>query len=136
MGPKRWESSTVQRFDSRNKDGNLHYTSLIIDAIKLDEFCADNGIDFIDFMKIDAEGHELEIFKGATRMINENRIGMIQFEFNLHNIYSRVFLRDFYNILPNYNIYRLDTERLIPIHDYSHVHEIFIYQNLLAIMKN
>jgi len=68
-------------------------------------------------MKIDAEGHELEIFKGAIRMINENKIGMLQFDFNLHNIYSRVFLRDFFRILPNYNIYRLDTERLIPIHN-------------------
>jgi len=101
----------------------------------IDEFCKINKIDFIDFIKIDTEGHELEVMQGATRMISENRINIIQFEFNEMNIISRVFLKDFYEILKDYNIYRLNSNNLIPLFEYSSTNEIFKFQNFLAISK-
>ena len=58
-------------------------------------------IDDIDFIKIDVEGHELAVLQGAVNMINQNRIKVIQFEFNVANILSRVFLKDFYDLLEN-----------------------------------
>lgn len=41
----------------------------------------------IDFMKIDTEGHDLEVLKGAERMLREKRIAAIQVEagMNPHN---------------------------------------------------
>jgi FkbM family methyltransferase len=36
----------------------------------------------IDLMKVDVEGHELEVFRGAERAIRERRIGAILSEFN------------------------------------------------------
>lgn len=46
----------------------------------LDEFCANERVDRIDFMKIDTEGHDLEVLRGATRMLAEKRVGAIQVE--------------------------------------------------------
>lgn len=106
------------------------------ETISLDEFCGKYGIEKIDFLKIDTEGHELDIILGAKKLISENRIGIIQFEFNEMNIISRVFLKDFYDALPSYDIYRVDSDRLIPLFNYNSSNEIFKFQNFLAISKS
>ena len=106
-----------------------------VDIKTLDDFCQLHNIHFIDFCKIDVEGHELEVLQGAREMIVGNRINIIQFEFNEINVISRVFLRDFYQILTDYNLYRIKKDFLIPIFDYDSKNEIFKYQNILAIRK-
>jgi len=106
-----------------------------IELTTIDKFCSNQQIDFIDFLKVDVEGHEIEVLKGAKNMINEKKIEIIQFEFNVCNVISRVFLKDFYEILNNYEIYRLDSNTLIPLFEYNFRNEIFQFQNLLAIKK-
>jgi FkbM family methyltransferase len=119
---------------------DLHRADKVIEmefeATTLNNFCCTNQIQHIDFIKIDTEGHELEVLKGAREMISLDRIDFIQFEFNEMNIISRVFLKDFYQILSNYNLYRLDSNRLIPLFNYDSTNEIFKFQNFLAIHKN
>lgn len=102
----------------------------------IDNFCHKENINLIHFMKIDVEGHELEVLKGAKRMIAEKKISVIQFEFNVCNIISRVFLKDFYELLKGYDIYRLDSDKLIPLFEYDFANEIFKFQNFLAISQN
>jgi FkbM family methyltransferase len=48
----------------------------------LDAFCASHGIDRIDVLKIDTEGHEMAVLEGASDMLAENRIRFIYVEFN------------------------------------------------------
>jgi hypothetical protein len=101
--------------------------------ITVDSYC-ENKIDRIDFMKIDVEGHEFEVLKGAVNMINDSRVSMIQFEFNEFNIFSKTFFRDYYRILKDYKLYRIMPQnRLLPMGEYDSSHEIFRYQNILAI---
>lgn len=102
----------------------------------LDLFCEREKVSKIDFLKIDTEGNELNVLKGARKMLANGQIKMIQFEFGECDVFSRVFLKDFYHILSEYNIYRLDTERLIPLFEYNSSNEIFRYQNLLAVRKD
>jgi FkbM family methyltransferase len=115
------------------KEEKIH---LEIGIITIDSFCVDNNINNIDFIKIDVEGHEFAVLQGALNMINHNRIKIIQFEFNVANILSKVFLKDFYELLGmNFEFYRLDTTRLIYLGDYDSINEIFKYQNILALNK-
>lgn len=93
------------------------------------------GIDYIDLLKIDAEGNELEILKGSSNLLKEGRIGYIFFEFNEMNIISRVFFRDFYKLLSNYEIYRLLPKGLILLKDCPVETELFAFQNILAMNK-
>lgn len=53
----------------------------------LDNFCDENGIDKIDFLKIDVEGFELQVLEGAHRMLTQNKIAFIFVEcaFQLNN---------------------------------------------------
>lgn len=52
-----------------------------------DGFCAEHGIEAIDFLKIDTEGHDLSVLRGCRRMLSERRIRVIQFEYNRWNLY-------------------------------------------------
>jgi FkbM family methyltransferase len=102
----------------------------------LDLFCEREKVTGIDFLKIDTEGNELNVLTGGTKMLSEGKIKMIQFEFGECDVFSRVFLRDFYEKLPDYNIYRIDSERLIPLFEYASTNEIFRFQNFLAVRKD
>jgi FkbM family methyltransferase len=49
-----------------------------------DAFCAAHGINRIDFMKIDTEGHDLHVLQGAAAMLRACRIAAIQVEAGLN----------------------------------------------------
>lgn len=46
----------------------------------LDSFAKERNISHIDFLKIDVEGVEKYVFRGAKRLLNEKRIRIISFE--------------------------------------------------------
>lgn len=111
--------------------------SITCSMISLDDFCNNKKIQEIDFLKIDVEGHELEVIRGAATMIGENRVNIIQFEFNEFNVFSRSFFYDYYKLLPQYKFYRIMPQnKLYPLGEYNSSHEIFRYQNILAINNN
>jgi len=56
--------------------------------IKLDKFCAEKSIDYIDFMKLDVQGAEFKVLQGSTSALSEGRIGVIQIEIILGDTYS------------------------------------------------
>ena len=119
---------------------DLHHANNLVNTdiqlTTIDEFCRKNDVKRIDFLKIDVEGYELDVLKGAKQMLEENRIRIIQFEFNATHVFSRVFLRDFYLLLTDYELYRIDTGNLIHLPIYDTANEIFQFQNFLAIHKH
>lgn len=52
-----------------------------IPTTTLDKYCLQNEIYYIDFVKIDVEGAELAVLKGAEQYLKENRIKQGIFEF-------------------------------------------------------
>lgn len=108
-------------------------TAIEFEMTSIDRFCNERKIDAIDFLKIDTEGYELQVLKGAHEMLSAGRIKAIQFEFGECNVFSRVFLRDFYEILAGFRIFRLDSDRLIPLPTYESTNEVFRFQNMVAI---
>lgn len=99
----------------------------------LDGACRDLGIEGVDFLKIDVEGHELRVLEGAREMLAGGRIASIQFEFTDCNVPSRTFMRDFYESLRNFTFYRLAPRGLIPMGPYAARLEVFQFQNVLAV---
>jgi len=103
---------------------------------KLDDFCKDEGIAKINFLKLDVEGHELPVLEGAKKMINSNSIDLIQFEFGECNVDSKTYFQDFFYLLkPYYKIYRILQHGLDRIEEYSYENEVFRVTNYLAISK-
>jgi len=100
----------------------------------IDGFCDENDIRRIDLLKIDVEGHEIEVLKGCQRMIADGKIPLIQFEFGIASIKARIFMADFIDTLKDYDIYRILRNGLRKI-DYSEYAELFLTTNYLAIRK-
>ncbi len=102
----------------------------------LDIFCLENAINKIDFLKLDVEGNELKVLKGAKNMLSKGGIKAIQFEMGGANIDSKTFFQEFWYLLSsNYNIYRILTNGLFEIKEYEENLEVFKTINFLAINK-
>jgi FkbM family methyltransferase len=99
----------------------------------LDLFCSENKINHIDLLKIDTEGHEMEVLKGAQKLLLDGKIKIIQFEFGECNVYTRVFLKDFYDLLIGFKFYRLLPNDILPLGNHTPANEIFQFQNIIAI---
>lgn len=109
-----------------------------IEVVTLDSILRQRNIGIVDFLKIDVEGYEMSVLRGAEEFVANGRIRVIQFEFTELNIYSKLFFRDFKQFLENYKIYRilydgslLDVTDSLPLYV-----ELFFYQNLVAIHLN
>jgi FkbM family methyltransferase len=57
-----------------------------VNITTLDDFTRDHDIDMIDLLKIDTEGYEPNVFRGAQRLLTEHRIRLFIFEYLQGNI--------------------------------------------------
>ena len=106
-----------------------------VSCTTLDVFLAQQGISDVALLKIDTEGHDLSVLKGAAKAISERRIHAIQFEFIAANIATRVSMRDIFDALSGYKLHRLCMNGdLLPMPSYDvKRHEIYVTHNLVAL---
>lgn len=102
----------------------------------LDHYCRENNVRHIDLLKLDIEGNELNALKGATELLAEKRIKVIQIEFGGCNIDSRVFFRDFWNLLhEDFRMCRILRDGFKEILQYDERLENFATTNYVFILK-
>jgi FkbM family methyltransferase len=107
-----------------------------VQVIRLDEYAKEWGIEYIDFLKFDVEGHELACFHGAESLFEEQKIGALQFEFGGCNIDSRTYFQDFFYFFQRhgYSVFRLTAKgSLFRIDRYSEDLEYFSTTNYFAL---
>lgn len=80
-------------------------TATKIDLTTIDTYCAEHGIDKIDFCKIDVECHELAVLLGAQHTLP--RIKAIQFEWFTPNPVG-VCLTDITEVLDGFKVQHLE----------------------------
>jgi len=107
----------------------------IVTVTTIDDYCRAEGIAKIDLLKIDTEGHDLEVIKGGKEMIREGKISAIQFEYGDCWIDSRSFLRDVFDFLgPQYQMFKIFPDRIEPV-QYEPLLENFHYANYVAVRE-
>jgi len=57
-------------------------TEIVVHVDTIDDFCSANKIPKIDILKIDTEGFDLNVLKGAKQMLSRGQIAFIYTEFN------------------------------------------------------
>lgn len=100
-------ASLYKRSDSRWED--LKYDEYEIPMSTLEDLAKKNDLDFIDFVKMDIEGHELSALHGATPLFKEAKVGALSFEFGPGNVNSRTMFIDFFELLSDFgfSVYRI-----------------------------
>jgi FkbM family methyltransferase len=102
-------SSMINRpvFDNLLKGGQK-VVKYEVDSLTLDTYCLANGIDRIDFIKIDVEGAEKLIFDGATKMLSEHRIKAGIFEAGQTSIDAGTSTEELISLITKYG-YKINT---------------------------
>jgi FkbM family methyltransferase len=99
-----------------------------------DAFCERHALPRIDFLKLDVEGLEPMVLRGFTRMLGENRIGAVQFEYGQLNLKARFFLGDFHEFFGRYG---MKVGKIYPNHvdfrDYHFTQDNLTGPNFLAV---
>ncbi len=90
----------------------------------------------IDCVKIDVEGHELNVLEGFGQSLEV--VKALQFEFGGCNIDTRTFFQDFWYFFKSYNfdIYRISPLGAQQIVAYSETDEFFSTTNFIAVNRN
>lgn len=105
----------------------------------IDAYCKDHKITYIDLLKIDVEGNELNVLRGAEGLLAGRNIRFITFEFSRAHVDSKTFFKDIYLFLKKFgllNLYRIHpTGYLIKIEKYDEKYEMFFPTNYLAVME-
>ena len=102
-----------------------------------DQYVASRNINYIDFLKIDVEGAEAYVFEGFEKTLNDEKIGIIQFEYGFANVLSRFFLIDAYKLLKSKGFYvGKMVEGQWHQRDYVLLDENFQAPNVVAVHKS
>jgi len=92
-----------------------------VGSISLNDFVENEKIEKIDFIKIDTDGHEYEVFKGADKAIAKYRPKII-FEIGLYIMHEKNIDFDFYfNYFQklNYKLIDSKTDKVIDLSNYK-----------------
>jgi len=112
----------------------LSSNAITIQTVRLDDFCRENGIHHIDFLKIDTEGSEWDVIQGASTLFANRAIGAVQFEYGGTYKDANITLEQVYQYLTaqGYEVFRITSEGLVPIRAWRPALENYRYSNYLA----
>jgi FkbM family methyltransferase len=101
----------------------------------LDSFCKEHLISYIDFLKIDTEGAELDVLQGAVELLRERKIKTIQFEYGGTYPDAGITLRQVCQLLSSYGytIFRILPDGLVHIGRWHDSLENNLYSNYLVV---
>lgn len=107
-------------------------TTEAVSVRTIDQYRQESGIERVDFVKIDVEGHELSVLRGARQSLAAGALGVVQFEYGGCYIDARTLLKDIWELVAGaagYSFYKLYPQgpRLVPA--YRQTFETFQYSN-------
>ena len=70
-----------------------------VTTMTLGSYAERAGLEQLTLVKIDTEGHDLAVLRGARELFASQRISVAQFEYNHRWIYARCYLRDAFELV-------------------------------------
>lgn len=99
----------------------------------LDNWLEQNSKKLPNIIKLDVEGHELDVLRSGKKTLDNVKI--IQFEFGGCNIDTKTFWQDFWYFFTDlgFKLYRITPVGSVKINQYREDDEIFLTTNLVAV---
>ena len=109
--------------------------SIFVKTVSLDIFCSVNGIKYINFLKIDTEGNEYAVLKGAEELLKAGKIDAVQFEYGRCYLDAKTTLKDTFALLLDncYKIGKINSKEIQFHTIFSSEFEQYDYCNYLAL---
>jgi len=134
------EASGLASLTRRRLDhlGIQHQMSERVRIETLDGYCGTHGIENIDLLKIDVEGHELDVLRGGEAIFSRRGVRVVTFEFGGCNIDTRTFVRDFWYFFMDFGMKSfhriMPNGRLFRFEEYNETIETFRTTNFLVVL--
>lgn len=109
-------------------------TGIGVQVSTLDAECEREGMERVDLLKIDAEGYDLNVLKGARKLLEEQRIGVTQFEYSRgwRNNYATLKEAVEYLEALSYKVFLLKGNGIYKL-QYDWYREYYSYSNFVGI---
>ena len=93
-----------------------------VEKITLAAFFTGHGVRHVHLVKVDTEGHDMNVLHGARQLLIERRIDVVQFEYNHLWVHSRYFLKDVFDLIKDlpYHIGRIKPASIELIERWHH----------------
>ena len=143
-----FEISSGTLYKDKDVSGLASLTRRRLDHMKIDLDCTESvsirtlddvvievGVTCIDLLKIDVEGHDLDVLKGSTKAMEQGLIKLVQFEFGGCNLDTRTTLQDFWYFFQQYGFAMgivQPSRRVQPLETYDEFYEQYRTANFVA----
>lgn len=92
----------------------------------IDSYCYKHGIKNIDFLKIDTDGHDVDVLKSALNILPT--VKYVQIEHDMFSLLRNQKASDFYEILGDFKLFKITYDGLKKV---EKIKENYIYSNYL-----
>lgn len=139
--PENPSFSTFYRREVSEKKHNFSGPNppISVPTISLDKYCEVNHVDHINYLKIDVEGAEKDVIRGAKKLICNGKINFIEFEYGETYSDAGIKLEEIYKFLKskgNYDIFRAFANGAVHMPSFRPQDEDYMYSNLIACSPN
>jgi FkbM family methyltransferase len=118
---------------------DISFTEHEVVQIKtLDDYCEQASISNINLLKIDVEGHELDVLRGGSKLFARKAVQAVMFEFGGCNIDTRTFFQDYWYFFHDtgMQLYRITPGGYLhPIRHYQEALEQMVTTNFVALRR-
>lgn len=84
-------SASLHAFNSSIGETMGEVSTSDVQTISIDDYCANHAISEVDFIKIDVEGHEAHVLRGAQNVLNRSKECGLMMEWNCERYPSDIF---------------------------------------------
>lgn len=126
---------------SLNKESVLNFADDVVEfevpVSTVDDYCRQNSVEKIDLLKIDTEGYDYHVLKGASEMLTKNSVNIVTFELIPACIETHIFFKDIFSMLGDFHVFRiLPGGKLYEIQSYNYKYsEIFVPSSYIALHR-
>lgn len=134
-GAEKWELGSLYKRHAPDVDS---LTEVTVAVRTLDDYCREQEIGGIDFLKIDTEGAEMDVLLGGASLFARGRVIAAQFEYGATWLDARRQLRDVFDFLADkpYAVGKLMPDGYMLIDRYQPLLDSFSYSNWVILHRD